>query len=39
MSLTGSTVLFLRVGSFCSRSLIKPRAGSTGTEVNKADTS
>ena len=39
MSLTGSTVLSLRVGSFSSRSLITPRVGSTGTEVNRADTS
>ena len=39
MSLTGSTVLSLRVGSFSSRSLITPRVGSTGNEVNSADTS
>ena len=39
MSLAGSTVLSLRVGYFSSRSLIAPRAGSTGTEVNRADTS
>ena len=39
MSLTVSTVLSLRVGSFSSRSLITLRAGSTGTDVNRADTS
>ena len=39
MSSTGSTVLSLRVGSFSSRSLITLKAGSTGTEVNRADKS
>ena len=39
MSITGSTVLSLRVWSFSGKSLIIPRAGSTGMEVNRADTS
>ena len=39
MSLTSITVLSLRVWSFSSRSLMMLRAGSTGTEVNRADTS
>ena len=38
MSLTSITVLSLRVWSFSSRSLMVLRAGSTVTEVNKADT-
>ena len=39
MSLTASTVLSLRVWSYSSRSLMMLRAGSTGTEMNMADTS
>ena len=39
MSLTVSTILSMRVGTFFSRSLKIPRAGSTGTGVNRADTS
>ena len=39
MSLTAITVLSLRVWSFSRRSLMMLRAGSTGTEVNRADTS
>ena len=39
MSSTGSIVLSLRVGSFSNRSLMTFRAGSTWTEVNRADTS
>ena len=39
MSFTMSTVLSLRVESFSNRSLMTFRAGSTGTEVNRADTS
>ena len=39
MSLTVSSVLSLRVWSYSSRSLMIFRAGSTGTNVNRADTS
>ena len=39
MSLAANTVLSLRVWSFSNRSFMMFRAGSTGTEVNKADTS
>ena len=39
MSLTFITVLSLRVWSFSSRSSMMLRAGSTGIEVNRADTS
>ena len=39
MSSTGSTVLSLRMWSFSNRSLMTFRAESTGTEVNRADTS
>ena len=39
MSLTARTVLSLRVRSFSSRSFMMRRAGYTGTEVNRADTS
>ena len=38
MSLTGNTVLSIRVLSFSSRPLIMPNAGATGTEVTKAVT-
>ena len=39
MSLTANTVLSLRVWSLSNRSLMMFRAGSTGTDVNRADTS
>ena len=39
MSPTSITVLSLRVVSLSNRSLMTLRAGSMGTEVNKADTS
>ena len=39
MLLTSITILSLRVWSFSIRSFMMFRAGSTGTEVNKADTS
>ena len=39
MSSTGSTVLYLRVGSFSNRFLMTLRPGYTGTEVNRAVTS
>ena len=39
MSLTCNTVLSFRVLSFSDRSLIRPNAGSTGTEVKKVVTS
>ena len=39
MSLTSITVLSLRVVSLSNRSLMMLRAESTGTEVNRADTS
>ena len=39
MLVTANTVLSLRVWSFSDRSLMMFRAGSTGTDVNKADTS
>ena len=39
MSLTSNTVLSLRAVSFSNRSLMMLRAGSTGTEVNRAGTS
>ena len=39
MSPTSITVLSLRVVSLSNRSLMILRAGSKGTEVNKADTS
>ena len=39
MSPTSITILSLRVESLSNRSLMILRAGSMGTEVNKADTS
>ena len=39
MSLTGNTVLYFRVLSSSNKPLILPKTGSTGTEVNKAETS
>ena len=39
MLLTANTVLSLRVWSLSNRSLMMLRAGSTGTNVNRADTS
>ena len=38
MSSIPMTVLSLRVGSFTNRSFISFRAGSMGTDVNRADT-
>ena len=39
MSSTPVTVLSLRVGSFSARSFIIFKAGPTGTDVKRADTS